>query len=205
LDRISRWRAVSEPRGRTVRDRRIGGAVAQHELLDLYEQAADWTQSKVAGALDQLTVQSTCDGWDVRTLLNHMLDTQRYFTAAALGEQASLPSAAPPELVGTDPVGAFERSCTELISAFRAQEDGDKKAMGLGIAFADQLVHGWDVARSTGQGTTMPDGLAAAAYEFIHGRFTDAQRTGVFKPEVHVPGSASPQDKLLAYSGRDPR
>ena len=50
----------------------------------------------------------------------------------------------------------------------------------------------------------MPDGLAEAAYEMIHGRFTDDQRKGVFKPEVTVADDASAQDKLLAYTGRDP-
>jgi hypothetical protein len=38
----------------------------------------------------------------------------------------------------------------------------------------------------------------------IHGRFTDDQRKGVFKPEVAVAPDASAQDKLLAYTGRDP-
>ena len=50
----------------------------------------------------------------------------------------------------------------------------------------------------------MPKGLPEAAYEVIHGRFTDEQRKGVFKPEVSVPAGASPQEKLLAYTGRDP-
>jgi hypothetical protein len=51
----------------------------------------------------------------------------------------------------------------------------------------------------------MPKGLPEAAYEMIHGRFTDEQRKGVFKPEVPVNADASAQDKLLAYAGRDPR
>ena len=38
----------------------------------------------------------------------------------------------------------------------------------------------------------------------IYGRFTDDQRKGVFKPEVSVAGDVSAQDKLLAYTGRDP-
>ena len=38
----------------------------------------------------------------------------------------------------------------------------------------------------------------------IHGRFTDDQRKGVFKPEIDVPADASAQDKLLAYTGRKP-
>ena len=75
----------------------------------------------------------------------------------------------------------------------------------MGIAFSDQLLHGWDLAKATGQDTTMPDGLAEAAYEMIHGRFTDDQRKGVFKPEVTVADDASAQDKLLAYTGRDPK
>ena len=65
-------------------------------------------------------------------------------------------------------------------------EDGviEKTGPSLGIAFSDQLLHGWDLAKATGQDATMPDGLPEAAYEMIHGRFTDEQRKGVFKPEV---------------------
>jgi hypothetical protein len=51
----------------------------------------------------------------------------------------------------------------------------------------------------------MPDGLAAAAYEMVHGKFTDEQRKGIFKPEVPIGDDASPQDRVLAYTGRDPR
>ncbi len=59
-------------------------------------------------------------------------------------------------------------------------------------------------AWSTGQETTMPEGLPQAAYTLIYGRFTDDQRKGVFKPEIPVAPDASAQDKLLAYTGRDP-
>ena len=53
------------------------------DLLDLYGRASDWTSTKVVGATSQLDEPTTCDGWDVRTLLNHMLQTQRYFVGAA--------------------------------------------------------------------------------------------------------------------------
>jgi uncharacterized protein (TIGR03086 family) len=65
-------------------------------------------------------------------------------------------------------------------------------------------LHGWDLAQATDQDATMPDGLPEAAFEMIHGRFTDDQRKGVFKPEVDVPAKASAQEKLLAYTGRTP-
>jgi uncharacterized protein (TIGR03086 family) len=74
----------------------------------------------------------------------------------------------------------------------------------LGIAFGDQLLHGWDLARATNQDAAMPEGLAQAAYDCIHGRFTDEQRKGVFGPEIPVGDGATPQQRLLACTGRDP-
>ena len=49
------------------------------DLLDLYQRASEWTASKVAGAAEKLDAPTPCEEWDVRTLMNHMLDTQRYF------------------------------------------------------------------------------------------------------------------------------
>ncbi len=70
------------------------------DLLDLYRRASEWTSTKVAGADSKLDAPTSCDGWDVRTLMNHMLQTQRYFVGAARGEDVSPPvgdSARPPQ------------------------------------------------------------------------------------------------------------
>jgi uncharacterized protein (TIGR03086 family) len=171
--------------------------------LDLYRQASDWTAEKIAHTTD-LDAATPCDGWSVRNLLDHMLDTQRYFAAAARGEQASPPNPTPPALSTQDPVADFAKSRSEVLDAFGRPGVIEKTGPVLGIAFSDQLLHGWDLARATKQDTTMPDGLAQAAYDAIHGRFTDEQREGVFKPEVPVGGDATPQQRLLAYTGRDP-
>jgi uncharacterized protein (TIGR03086 family) len=174
------------------------------DLLDLCARASEWTVGKVEGATAQLDATTPCDDWAVRDLMNHMLDTQQYFVAAARGEDASPPSPNPPKLLGDDPVADFEHARRETLSTYG--EDGviDKTGPSLGIAFSDQLLHGWDLATATGQDATMPDGLPQAAYEMIHGRFSDEQRKGVFKPELAVASSASAQDKLLAYTGRQP-
>ena len=174
------------------------------DLLDLYQRASDWTLTKVAGATDKLDEQTPCDEWDVRTLMNHMLETDRYFVGAARGEDVSPPSPQPPHMLGNDPVADFEHAQQETLQTFGADGVIEKTGPSLGIAFSDQLLHGWDLARATDQDATMPDGLAQAAYDMIHGRFTDEQRKGTFKPEIAVAPDATAQDKLLAYTGRNP-
>jgi len=174
------------------------------DFLDLYGRASQWTTSKVAGATSKLDSSTPCDEWDVRTLLNHMLDTQNYFLGAGRGEDASPPSPNPPEILGNDPLADFERARRDMLSTYGSPGVIEKTGPSLGIAFSDQLLHGWDLAQATGQDTKMPDGLPEAAFDMIHGRFTDDQRKGVFKPEVDVPADSSAQDKLLAYTGRKP-
>jgi len=173
------------------------------DLLDLYRQASRWTAEKVAGAQD-LEAATPCPDWRVRDLLNHMLDTQRYFAGAARGEKASPPSPTPASLLTDDPSADFERGSANVIDAYAPDGVIERMGPSLGIAFSDQLLHGWDLARATKQDATMPDGLAAAAYDSIHGLFTDEQRKGVFGPEIAVDDDATPQQRLLAYTGRDP-
>jgi uncharacterized protein (TIGR03086 family) len=174
------------------------------DLLDLYERAGTWAGRTVEGAASRLDAPTPCDQWDVRTLLNHVVDTQRYFVEAARGKDATPPAPNPPDVIGGDPVGAFDRARSETAKTFGEPGVVDKTGPSLGIAFSDLLLHTWDLAKATGQDATMPDGLAASAYELIHGKFTDDQRKGMFKPEVKVGADASPQEKLLAYTGRNP-
>ena len=174
------------------------------DLLDLFERGTDWTASKVAGATDQLAGPTPCEDWDVRTLLDHMIDSQHYFLATARGEEASLPRPSPPSLIGDDPVGVYEQTRQATLAAFREPGVVDKTGPMLGIAFVDQLIHGSDLARATGQDATMPDDLAQAAFAMVDGRLTPENRGTGFKPALDAPEAASAHDKLLAYTGRQP-
>jgi uncharacterized protein (TIGR03086 family) len=175
------------------------------DLLDLYERASTWATEKVSGAAEKLDARTPCDDWDVRTLLNHMLETERYFVSSARGEDASLPGPIPPATLSDDPAADFEAARRDMLDTYAEAGAIEKTGPALGVAFSDLLVHGWDLARATGQDETMPAGLAAAAYGLVHGKFTDEQRKGIFKPEVPIGDDASPQERLLAYTGRDPR
>jgi uncharacterized protein (TIGR03086 family) len=173
------------------------------DLLSLYRQASDWTISNVARASD-LDAATPCEEWKLRDLLNHMLDTQHYFISAARGEDASPPGQSPPDLLSDNPKADFEGARNEVLNVYGQEGVIDKTGPALGIAFADMLIHGSDVARATGQDDTMPAGLADAAYDVIHGRFTEEQRKGVFKPELPLGDGATAQQRLLAYTGRQP-
>ena len=135
--------------------------------------------------------------------MNHMLETQRYFVGSARGDDVTL-SQEPPDLLSRYPTTDFDRARDETLRTFGAPGVIERTGPALGIAFSDQLLHGWDLAVSTGQEATMPEGLPEAAYALIHGRFTDDQRKGVFKPEIAISPNASAQARLLAYTGRDP-
>lgn len=171
------------------------------DLLDLYRRSSEWCGEKVAGAA-ALDAPTACDGWTVRDLLNHLLETQRYFAGSARGEEVSPPGPNPPKLLSKDPVDDFARSRADVVQAFGQEGVLAKTGPSLGIASSDQLLHGWDLARATGQDSTMPDGLPEAAYQAIHGLFTDEQRVGIFKPELPVADEATAQERLLAYTGR---
>src|SRR3954454_1691949 len=149
--------------------------------------------------------QSTpCEKWTVRDLLNHMLDTQRYFTGVARGEAPALPSPDPPDLIDDDVAAQYEQTRQATLAAFREPGVLENTGPSLGIAFVDQLVHGWDLANATNQDVNMPPELVAAAFGMIDGQLTDDRRGGAFKPAVPVADDATAQQRLLAYGGRNP-
>lgn len=78
--------------------------------------------------------------------------------------------------------------------------------LALGMILWEYLMHGWDLARATGQPWAPPAEAVAASLEFAPAMLTeDYQGVGKpFGPAVPVPDSASPLDRLLGLSGRDP-
>jgi hypothetical protein len=89
----------------------------QTDLLDLYRRGSEWCGKKVAGAT-ALDAPTSCDGWTVRDLLNHMLETQHYFAGSARGEDVSPPGPNPPKLLTQDPVDDFASARADVLQAF---------------------------------------------------------------------------------------
>lgn len=170
------------------------------EPLELLDQGTQWASEKVHHAVEKLDEHTPCDAWNVQALVNHMCDTLRYFGAQARGEETELDVNNPPDLIGRNAGVTYDEFRSEALDAFK--NSGDQQAMQLGIAFCDQLVHGWDVAKATGQDTTMPDGLAEAAWGILGGNLPPERRGNAFKPEIATEEQTT-QAKLLAYVGRE--
>jgi uncharacterized protein (TIGR03086 family) len=71
----------------------------------------------------------------------------------------------------------------------------------------DVLVHGWDLARATGQTVTWNQDLAADILDWQEEaarRFPPELRARAFEPEVAVPADADPMIRLVGLVGRQP-
>lgn len=72
------------------------------------------------------------------------------------------------------------------------------------LTMGDLVLHGWDLATATGQEFKCDDELAAAVEAGCRSTAELARSMGLFGPELAVPPDASPLDRALAVSGRDP-
>jgi uncharacterized protein (TIGR03086 family) len=64
------------------------------------------------------------------------------------------------------------------------------------------VVHGWDVAASTGQDTELEPDLVEACFEVLEPQLDLLVATGEFGTRVDVPESAGRQSQLLGLLGR---
>jgi uncharacterized protein (TIGR03086 family) len=66
------------------------------------------------------------------------------------------------------------------------------------------LVHGWDLARATGQEPTLDPDLAEQLLAFARQAINDDMRAPRIGPEVAVAADAPATDRLVAFMGRTP-
>lgn len=185
-------------------------------MLKLIERALEGTSRFVAGTRkDQYDLPTPCPEYDVRTLLNHIVGGQMLFKLAIDDVQVDA-SQAPPDLIGDDHVAAFERARQAVLDAW-AQPGVNEKILKLpfgnlpgavaqGIHFTEALVHGWDLAKATGQDPTLDPELAEACLNTNKMIVNDSLRGPgqPFGPEVKIGDDAPVADRLVAFLGRTP-
>jgi uncharacterized protein (TIGR03086 family) len=154
------------------------------------------------------------DETSVEGLLQHLAGLSMAFTCAARKEQ---PSAGLDE--GLDPQWrtTIPRSLDALAQAWREPTawQGKAEAGGttmpaevMGVVALDEVVlHGWDLARATGQSFSCDPVSTAAVLAFTTGAALPenaAGREGLFGPVVPVPADAPAFDRALGLAGRNP-
>jgi uncharacterized protein (TIGR03086 family) len=180
--------------------------------IERIERATAVASEKVKGVTAADMAKPTpCSEFDVRAVLNHMLGGLTMLTTAAGGEKAAMPEG---DQVGSDPAGTYEQRRTALLAAVRGPGALDRNwempfgslpgQMMAGIAFMEHLTHAWDVARATGQDTVLPAELVAECMQLVTPMDAMLRTPGVCGPAVAVAETASAQDKLIAFLGRNP-
>jgi len=185
-------------------------------ISTLHRQALDATRSLVAGTRDdQLDLPTPDDEWDVRALLNHVVAGNWWAAELAAGRTIEqVGDRLDGDVLGAAPLEAWDASADAAATAFEAPGaltapcavsygpvPGEVYA---GHRFLDVLLHGWDLARATGQSTRLDPALVDAALEVLTPQWEPMRASGAFRTDVPVPEDGDPQARLLAMVGRRP-
>jgi uncharacterized protein (TIGR03086 family) len=186
------------------------------DQIELLERALEGTRRIIANVRsDQYGALTPCAGWNVRTLLNHVLAGNEYFTALARGERPDMAVWSSDHLADGDPAARYEALSKAALDAWRGPGAVDRVANlpsgGPGPRVFDMYlmetaIHGWDLAKATGQEPALDDRLVQAIADAWYGKLPEEVRSGgrVVGPEVACSPDAPVTDRLLAYLGRTP-
>jgi uncharacterized protein (TIGR03086 family) len=186
----------------------------------LMKAVCDASDRVVAGvAPEQFTLPTPCVEWNVRELCNHLLGTLELGRALLSDEaptvQAGPGDAPPQDLIGDDLVRGYRSRAAALVAATTAgalgrvhvTPLGEMPGMVLGgFIGLDVLVHGWDLARATGQDASLDPGLAEQILGFARQAIGDEMgaRAPRIGPKIDVADDADATSRLVAYLGRQP-
>ncbi len=169
---------------------------------------------------DSLSGRTPCPEYTLGDLVDHVSGLSIAFTGAAKkesGEATAIGPSGDASRLGDDWRTRIPRDLAALAQAWRdpAAWSGMTKAGGVelpgemaGVVALDELVvHGWDVARATGQLYECDEQSLEAVHGFVSqfsGPGQEAARQGLFGPVVRVPEDAPLLDRVIGLTGRDP-
>ena len=194
------------------------GSGAATDIAVLHRQALDATRALVAGVgADQLDLPTPCEGWNVRELLNHIVAGNLWAAQLASGRTIDdVGSALDGDVLGSDPVAAYDSSAAQAADAFEAPGALDAPcavsygpvpgSVYAGHRLIDVFVHGWDLASATGQSTDLDPQMVAACWDVTRPQLALLQGSGAFGADF-VPADAideETQASLLSAFGRKP-
>jgi uncharacterized protein (TIGR03086 family) len=165
-----------------------------------------------AGELDGAT---PCADWDLRTLLNHTI-----LWTAYSAEQRAYGQSVAEDLMNKDFTAEpgfaadYQAQAGRAVKAWSDPQAwaGDRGVMGsatpakdiAAMLIAEMVLHGWDIAKATGQDYQCSKELADELLETVEAQGEMFRQYQGFAAIVPVPDGADAFDRALSLSGRDP-
>jgi uncharacterized protein (TIGR03086 family) len=186
------------------------------DLAEMHAQALDATRKMVAAVGDgQWADESVCEDWTVRELVNHIVTGNDWAEELASGKTIEeVGDRFDGDVLGDDPLAAYDDSAARASAVFRAPGAMDAPcavsygpvpgSVYCGHRFLDVLVHGWDVAKSTGQDTTLDPTLVEALWVVLEPQLDMLAGSGAFGTRRDAPAGSDRQTQLLEALGREP-
>ncbi len=177
------------------------------DAVALYESAAKQTRGFIAATKESQWKSSTpCTDWNVQALLDHPVGGAEWFQSVLSGTPQGKPAA------GKTYLQRYDEAYPKVLQAAKDKANLEKTvdagfakmpgAQFLNVAFFDTLIHGWDLAKATGQNTRLDTKLVEACYAIYAPQAPNLRANKAIGPEVKVPANADTQTKLLAVLGR---
>ena len=151
---------------------------------------------------DQLTAPTPCSEYDVQGLIGHLVHWGPALARASRHSDGDAPPEAEAQIgqlvaawsvpgawLGTTTMGGPHEMPARMIGA---------------MAIGEVVVHGWDLARATGQTVAWDEGLLDFLYDEVARTAELGREMQAYGAEVPVPEDAPVLDRMLGLTGRDP-
>jgi uncharacterized protein (TIGR03086 family) len=183
-------------------------------LVQLHEQALSFMTKVIHGVPDDAwNRQSPCEKWSVRDVVNHI--TAENFWAEPLMDGKTVEEVGDRfdgDVLGSDPKASWGQAAKEASVAFGVA-GATRKTVHVswgeisGKEYLEQMttdliVHGWDIAKGSGQSDEIPTAFVEFVMSALEPLVSSGQTGGVFKSPLNVADDADAQTKMLALTGR---
>jgi uncharacterized protein (TIGR03086 family) len=184
------------------------------DTIEAYRRAiAEFGDRVRAVGSDQWKLPTPCTDWDVRDLVGHLVNEERWAPPLLAGSTIEeVGDRFEGDLLGDDPRAAWEDAAAE---AAQAAQQGDVLGRIVHVSFGDitgeeylcqlttdHVIHAWDLARATEGDERLDPELVDFVFRYLEPKADEWRRMGAFGPAPEVSADADQQTRLLAMSGR---